>query len=64
MQQASDDIEYKYGYRPEGTLAVGIVSTIVYTIMTPLNAVYEIVAKEITEYPLIKMSRSNKNAIT
>ena len=41
MQQASDDIEYKYGYRPEGTLAVGIITTVVTAIMTPLNAVYE-----------------------
>lgn len=41
MQQASDNIEYKYGYRPEGTLAVGIISTIVTAVMTPLNAVYE-----------------------
>ena len=41
MQQASDDIEYKHGYRPEGTLAVGVLSTLVTTLMTPLNAVYE-----------------------
>lgn len=41
MQQASDHIEYKHGYRPEGTLAVGILTTIVQAIMTPLNAVYE-----------------------
>lgn len=41
MQQASDDIEYKHGYRPEGTLAVGVISTIITAIMTPLNAIYE-----------------------
>ena len=41
MQQASDNIEYKHGYRPEGTLAVGIITTIITVIMTPLNAVYE-----------------------
>lgn len=41
MQQTSDNIEYKYGYRPEGTLAVGIITTILYAVMTPLNAVYE-----------------------
>jgi GPH family glycoside/pentoside/hexuronide:cation symporter len=41
MQQASDDIEYKHGYRPEGTLAVGIISTVITAVMTPLNAVYE-----------------------
>ncbi len=41
MQQASDDIEYKHGYRPEGTLAVGIIMTIVTAILTPLNAIYE-----------------------
>ena len=41
MQQASDDIEYRYGYRPEGTLAVGMILTIMYALMTPLNAIYE-----------------------
>ena len=41
MQQASADIEYKHGYRPEGTLAVGIITTVISAIMTPLNAVYE-----------------------
>ena len=41
MQQASDNIEYKYGYRPEGTLAVGIISTIYTALLTPLNAAYE-----------------------
>ena len=41
MQQASDDIEYRYGYRPEGTLAVAIVTTATTVILTPLNAVYE-----------------------
>ncbi len=41
MQQTSDNIEYKYGYRPEGTLAVGIITTILYAVMTPINAVYE-----------------------
>ena len=41
MQQASDDIEYRYGYRPEGTLAVGIITTLFTVMLTPLNAVYE-----------------------
>lgn len=41
MQQASDHVEYKHGYRPEGTLAVGILTTVITAVMTPLNAVYE-----------------------
>lgn len=41
MQQASDNIEYKYGYRPEGTLAVGVVTTVITAVLTPLNAIYE-----------------------
>ena len=41
MQQASDNIEYKYGYRPEGTLAVGIITTVYTALLTPLNAIYE-----------------------
>lgn len=41
MQQASDNIEYKYGYRPEGTLAVGIIITLYMAILTPINAIYE-----------------------
>ena len=41
QQQAYDNLEYKYGYRAEGTLAVGVLSTIITTIMTPLNALYE-----------------------
>ena len=41
MQLASDDIEYKHGYRPEGTLAAGILGTIVSAVLSPLNAVYE-----------------------
>ncbi len=41
MQQASDMIEYKHGYRPEGTLAAGVIATIYTTLMTPLNAIYE-----------------------
>ena len=40
-QQANDDIEYKYGYRPEGTLANSVIYTIITAVMTPLNAVYE-----------------------
>ena len=40
-QQASDDIEYKHGYRPEGTLAYSVIYTIITAVMTPLNAVYE-----------------------
>lgn len=41
MQQASDMIEYKHGYRPEGTLAAGVIATIYTTLLTPLNAIYE-----------------------
>ncbi len=41
MQQASDNIEYKYGYRPEGTLAVGIITTVYTAVLSPLNAIYE-----------------------
>ena len=41
MQQASDDIEYKHGYRPEGTLATGIIMTLITSLMSPLNAIYE-----------------------
>ena len=41
QQQAFDDIEYKHGYRPEGTLATGIIFTLITAVMTPLNAVYE-----------------------
>lgn len=40
-QQAFDHIEYEHGYRAEGTLAVGIVSTVITTLMMPMNAVYE-----------------------
>ncbi len=40
-QQANDDIEYRYGYRPEGTLANSVIYTIITAVMTPLNAVYE-----------------------
>ncbi len=41
MQQASDMIEYEHGYRPEGTLAAGVIATIYTTLLTPLNAIYE-----------------------
>jgi GPH family glycoside/pentoside/hexuronide:cation symporter len=41
MQQTSDYIEYKHGYRPEGTLALGILTTLITAIMTPVNALYE-----------------------
>lgn len=40
-QQAYDIMEYEYGYRPEGTLAIGIIGTVYTTILTPLNAAYE-----------------------
>lgn len=39
-------------------------TAVLFTSYKALNAVYDIVSEEITEYPLIKMSRSNKNAIT
>ena len=38
-------------------------TAVLFTSYKALNAVYDIVSKEITEYPLIKMSRSNKTAI-
>ena len=38
-------------------------TAVLFTSYKALNAVYGIVSEEITEYPLIKMSRSNKNAI-
>lgn len=38
-------------------------TAVLFTSYKALNAVYDIVSDEITEYPLIKMSRSNKNAI-
>ena len=41
QQQAYDDIEYKHNYRAEGTLATGIISTVITTMLTPVNAVYE-----------------------
>lgn len=40
-QQASDIVEYRHGYRPEGTLAVGIITTIYTALLSPLNALYE-----------------------
>lgn len=40
-QQAYDDIEYKHNYRAEGTLATGIITTIITTLLTPVNAIYE-----------------------
>ncbi len=40
-QQASDMIEYDHGYRPEGTLALGIITTIYTTVLTPMSAIYE-----------------------
>lgn len=41
QQQTCDNVEYKHGYRPEGTLAWGIVTTIITALMTPVNALYE-----------------------
>lgn len=41
MQQASDLIELDYGYRPEGTLGVGVITTLYTALMTPMSAVYE-----------------------
>ena len=40
-QQAADDIEYKHGYRVEGTLAAGIIGTLMTAVLSPLNAIYE-----------------------
>ncbi len=39
-------------------------TAVLFTSYKALNAVYELVAEELKEYPLIKMSRSNKTAIT
>ena len=39
-------------------------TTVLFTSYKALNAVYELVKDELKEYPLIKMSRSNKTAIT
>ena len=41
QQQACDDIEYKHGYRPEGTVAIALFTTVLQIVMTPINAVYE-----------------------
>ena len=62
----------QYAFAPSLRIAKEIVelirtthghTAVLFTSYKALNAVYDIVAKEITEYPLIKMSRSNKNAI-
>ena len=39
-------------------------TAVLFTSYKTLNAVYDLVACELSGYPLIKMSRSNKNAIT
>ena len=39
-------------------------TAVLFTSYKALNAVYELVEKDIKEYPLIKMTRSNKNAIS
>ena len=39
-------------------------TAVLFTSYKALNAVYNLVKDELTEYPLIKMSRSNKTAIT
>ena len=39
-------------------------TAVLFTSYKTLNAVYDLVAGELSSYPLIKMSRSNKNAIT
>ncbi len=39
-------------------------TAVLFTSYKALNAVYEMVAEELKEYPIIKMSRSNKTAIT
>lgn len=39
-------------------------TAVLFTSYKTLNAVYDLVAGELSGYPLIKMSRSNKNAIT
>lgn len=39
-------------------------TAVLFTSYKALNAVYDLVKDDLKEYPLIKMSRSNKNAIT
>ncbi|MBD5093788.1 MAG: hypothetical protein HDT26_05800 [Subdoligranulum sp.] len=41
QQQTNDNIEYKFGYRAEGTLALGVITTLYTALLSPLNAVYE-----------------------
>ena len=43
QQQASDDIEYRHGFRPEGTVANGIIVAIYTLAMTPFSSIYETV---------------------
>ena len=40
-QQASDVIEYEHGFRPEGTLAMGIIVAVYTAIASPFSALYE-----------------------
>ena len=42
-QQAGDDIEYRYGFRPEGTVANGIIFAVYTALMSPFSALYETV---------------------
>lgn len=42
-QQAGDDIEYRYGFRPEGTVAANIIFAVYTALMSPLSALYETV---------------------
>lgn len=42
-QQSSDIIEYQHGFRPEGTLAMGIIVAIYTAIASPFSALYETV---------------------
>lgn len=43
MQQACDIIEYKHGFRPESSLAYGIIVAVYNAILAPLSGLYETV---------------------
>lgn len=40
-QQAADDIEHKYGFRPEGTMSNAIIVAVYMLIATPFSSIYE-----------------------
>lgn len=42
-QQANDDIEYKYGFRPEGTVSAAVIGMVYTALLSPFTALYETV---------------------